>query len=427
MYVKQIFVENSGPLRRIQLDLAFTNEHFPKPLVLVGANGGGKTNLLSLVTDALFEAAAVHYDNVLPSKGMGRAWFRMVGGRTTTVGAAGGYTLIRFEHAGADIIYKEKAGTLDASNVISQVPAEIAQAVTWPTEGSIKEMGVSEEQSRTIFEEGVFAYFPSSRSEIPYWLNREAMPETEFDVFTAFAKRLRKPLFVERSLHQLKQWLISVILEARAHIGFTLIPGSEPQLQVQSDISEALMSEALLAQCNLVLQRVLDDDQVRFVWLGRKSPDKLAVARGNELFLPNLDALSGGQSALLGMFGTLLRYGDQSKVGPALDLASIEGICIVDEIDSHIHVDLQHRILPSLIKLFPRVQFIISSHSPLFVLGMEKEFGAVGFQRLLREANAMVSGESSIARRITVRVARWYLSPGKSVRKGLPGSLAFPP
>ena len=34
---------------------------------------------------------------------------------------------------------------------------------------------------------------------------------------------------------------------------------------------------------------------------------------------------------------------------------------------------------PSLIQMFPRVQFIVTTHSPLFVLGMEKTFGEDGF------------------------------------------------
>ena len=42
------------------------------------------------------------------------------------------------------------------------------------------------------------------------------------------------------------------------------------------------------------------------------------------------------------------------------------------------HVDLQFRALPRLICLFPRIQFLLSSHSPLFLLGMEREFGADG-------------------------------------------------
>ena len=62
-----------------------------------------------------------------------------------------------------------------------------------------------------------------------------------------------------------------------------------------------------------------------------------------------------------------------------MSLDQIEGIVLIDEIDAHLHADLQHEILPTLIKLFPRVQFIVTTHSPLFLLGMEKTYGADGF------------------------------------------------
>jgi len=392
MYLRQVVIENSGPLRRIDLDLTFTANGSPKPLVLVGSNGGGKTNLLSLVTDALFEAAATHYDNVLPTRGMGRAWFRVVGGRTTTVGADGGFSLLRFEHKGETIVYKEKGGNVESTIAGERVPKEFLDHLNWPTEGAFKEFNINEETSRLIFEKEVHVYFPASRSEIPFWLNRESMPETEFEIFTALAKRLRKPIYVERSVQEFKQWIISVILEARAHIELTA--GPVPQLHVHGNVEETLRSGGVLELCNTILRKVLDDENVRFVWLGRKSPDKLAVAHGSSLALPNLDALSGGQSILLSLFGTLLRYADHSRSGSALDLSVVEGICVVDEIDSHIHVDLQHKVLPELIKIFPRIQFILSSHSPLFVLGMERTFGADGFQLVEMPGGNIVTAET---------------------------------
>lgn len=392
MYLRQVVIENSGPLRRVDLDIGFTATGSPKPLVLVGSNGGGKTNFLSLVTDALFEAAAVHYANVLPASGIGRAWFRVVGGRTFTFGTAGGFSLLRFEHKGEVLVYKEKAGEVDPAAAAQRIPAELAGHLNWPAEGSFKQFSIGDEKSRTIFEEEVHAFFPSSRSEIPFWLNRESIPETEFEIFASIEKKLRKPIYVERSLHEFKQWLISVILESRTHIGLTADP--TPQIQLKGNVGETLVSAGVLELCNTVLRKVLDDEGVRFVWLGRKNPDKLAVARGQEVILPSLDALSGGQSILLGLFGTLLRYADLSKSGPGLSPSTIEGICVVDEIDSHIHVDLQHKILPNLIHLFPRIQFIVSSHSPLFVLGMERTFGADGFQLVEMPGGNIVTAET---------------------------------
>ena len=51
---------------------------------------------------------------------------------------------------------------------------------------------------------------------------------------------------------------------------------------------------------------------------------------------------------------------------------------VIDEVDLHLHTDLQYRILPKLISMFPRIQFIMSSHSPLFLLGLERELGEGG-------------------------------------------------
>lgn len=54
----------------------------------------------------------------------------------------------------------------------------------------------------------------------------------------------------------------------------------------------------------------------------------------------------------------------QSKTRDSFDM---EGIVLIDEIETHLHLELQKNILPILTKLFPNLQFIITSHSP-FVL-----------------------------------------------------------
>lgn len=46
---------------------------------------------------------------------------------------------------------------------------------------------------------------------------------------------------------------------------------------------------------------------------------------------------------------------------------SVPGIVLIDEIETHLHIDLQKKILPFLTQLFPCIQFIVTTHSP-FVL-----------------------------------------------------------
>lgn len=47
------------------------------------------------------------------------------------------------------------------------------------------------------------------------------------------------------------------------------------------------------------------------------------------------------------------------------------GIAIIDEIETHLHVELQQKIMPFLIELFPNVQFIVTSHSPFVLSSVE--------------------------------------------------------
>ena len=79
--------------------------------------------------------------------------------------------------------------------------------------------------------------------------------------------------------------------------------------------------------------------------------------------------MSSGELALLCLFGELLRQSD--KLGRPSD--HVNGIVLVDEIEKHLHITLQKEVLPALIKMFPNVQFIVSSHSPLLGLGLSEK------------------------------------------------------
>ena len=51
----------------------------------------------------------------------------------------------------------------------------------------------------------------------------------------------------------------------------------------------------------------------------------------------------------------------------------LEGIVIIDEIDAHLHISLQKKILPFFIRLFPHLQFIVSTHSPFVITSTSDE------------------------------------------------------
>ena len=75
--------------------------------------------------------------------------------------------------------------------------------------------------------------------------------------------------------------------------------------------------------------------------------------------------LSDGYSAILDIIADLImKMQSQNSLTRAYEK---EGIVLIDEIETHLHLKLQRLILPMLTKIFPNIQFIVTTHSP-FVL-----------------------------------------------------------
>ncbi len=85
------------------------------------------------------------------------------------------------------------------------------------------------------------------------------------------------------------------------------------------------------------------------------------IEEGKESY--DFTTLSDGYSAVMSIVSELiLRMEGQSS--KAYD---IEGVVLIDEIETHLHVDLQKKILPFLTDFFPKVQFIVTTHSPFVI------------------------------------------------------------
>lgn len=54
-------------------------------------------------------------------------------------------------------------------------------------------------------------------------------------------------------------------------------------------------------------------------------------------------------------------------------LVETEGIVLIDEIDLHLHPSWQKRILKDLMEIFPKVQFVVSTHAPEVINSVKRE------------------------------------------------------
>lgn len=88
---------------------------------------------------------------------------------------------------------------------------------------------------------------------------------------------------------------------------------------------------------------------------------------GREPF--DFNALSSGYAAILDIVVDLIiRMEKQTE--KVFDF-SIPGIVLIDEIETHLHLAMQKKILTILTTIFPNVQFIVSTHSPFIVNSLE--------------------------------------------------------
>lgn len=80
-----------------------------------------------------------------------------------------------------------------------------------------------------------------------------------------------------------------------------------------------------------------------------------------------LQTLSSGFSSIMAIYADLI-----TKVSlRSIDPENLTGIVIIDEIDAHLHVSLQKKVLAFFTASFPKVQFIVTTHSPFVVSSIE--------------------------------------------------------
>lgn len=88
-------------------------------------------------------------------------------------------------------------------------------------------------------------------------------------------------------------------------------------------------------------------------------PELILVKNGCEL---NVKQLSEGERSVIALVGDIARR--LVIANPITeDILSGEGIILIDEIDLHLHPSWQAVILPILLDTFPKLQFIVTTHS----------------------------------------------------------------
>lgn len=108
------------------------------------------------------------------------------------------------------------------------------------------------------------------------------------------------------------------------------------------------------------LQELFEDHTLRLEF-DRKNFNFTILTKHREPF--DFNTLADGFSAAINILADLIIRMANTRI----EGYDRQGIVLIDEIETHLHVSLQKKILPFLTNFFPKIQFIVSTHSP-FVL-----------------------------------------------------------
>jgi predicted ATP-binding protein involved in virulence len=90
----------------------------------------------------------------------------------------------------------------------------------------------------------------------------------------------------------------------------------------------------------------------------RKNFNYKIFQEGKEPF--DFNTLADGYAAIINVVTDLiLRMENQKKKS-----YDVQGLVLIDELEAHLHIDLQKKIFPFLTRFFPKIQFIVTTHSP---------------------------------------------------------------
>jgi predicted ATP-binding protein involved in virulence len=387
MYLKEIEIENNGPIDFIKESLPFHDNGNPKPFLIIGKNGSGKSIFISHIVNSLISSKQTLYDDTDVEKGK---VYKYRSPAYIKSGESFSRSKLTFEE---DLSLSEWQ--------LNRTKNEYEEFYKYtPINKEWNEIGANEtslfksnyqnkiQQLKTLIDSNCLLYFPANRFEEPSWLNYgNLINRADYRFLNRTSNISNRQIINYSPLKDTQNWLLDVLFDKYTleiqtqNINFPINQQGQQQINIPLPLFTGYQGESNNIH-NAILQFLKSlfqvDEDIRF-GVGKRRARNISLMKNEQSWIPNIFNLSSGETALLNIFLSIIKDFDLSNA-QFTELSEIRGIVVIDEIDIHLHSNLQYKVLPELIKLFPKVQFIITTHSPLFLMGMRKEIHDDNFE-----------------------------------------------
>jgi len=116
------------------------------------------------------------------------------------------------------------------------------------------------------------------------------------------------------------------------------------------------------------LRNILEDKKLELEFVQENFEFNIILSDNRKVTFNNL---SEGFSAFLNVVMDLIVRTDLIRKQKKDFGYQPNGIVLIDEPETHLHISMQYNILPLISRLFPNIQFIVATHSPAIISSLE--------------------------------------------------------
>lgn len=304
VFLKKIKIGKVRHLQNIEIPLSETER---KHLILTGKNGSGKTSVINILVD---------FFNYIVSNA-----------------------------------FLSRESIL---NKISTLKELISHAI------EKRDSRVLDDVQHTLAtNEHYLTFWDNASGECDYYALREKYKNGDFIISAYKANRLYKNE-VSNSIEKIS---LSDIYSIKSHPGTSLVKymvakkATQAFAQQKGDLAKSQEIEGWFFRFESILKKIFDDKDLKLDF-NIETFEFSILQTGHEPF--DFNTMSDGYAAVFDIINDLIIRTEKKGT-------TVEGIVLIDEIEAHLHLELQKSILHFLTGMFPNIQFIVTTHSP-FIL-----------------------------------------------------------